>query len=188
MNFNKSDLKVWYKQFKALFKDGVQAEPKPLCQNDQCFNLTRLSPFMFTVLDMLSQYIVDYQSWSMPYMQFANYLQYQFGADLQQRLNNTGHMVIVNLAPDFEYAIVSDAKGYLIFNRHHGPLRMKPKTFVQNAIKEYMYVQTPHPNDPIHSQIVTFKVKDLNNAINTYLYQYENLSEDEEVLLEGFAY
>lgn len=181
----KSDWKVWYKQFKALFKDGLQAEPKPICQQDQCFNLTRLSPFMFTIVDILSSYIVDYQSWTMPYVQFANYLKYQFGSDLQQRLSDPTNMVIISLAPDFEYAIVTDTKGYLVFNRHHGPIRMKLKTLVQNALQEYTYVQTPHDQDLIHAQIVTFKFKDLNNAINTYLYQYEVQSE-EEVSLEYF--
>lgn len=181
----KHTLKSWYKQFKALYKDGVKFEPRPLYDNQ--YDLSQFSPFMFGVFEILSTDLLSYYSQTFTPRQFIYYLSNYLQRDIEQLLADPDHMIIINMPTDNAYALVKDEKGYLLFNRHHGPVRVKPKTFVKNVITHYQYLEELAHLGQIHFQLLTFRRKPVRGSIEQYLLSQEPDTDDESdiIPLEG---
>jgi len=154
----KDQLTQWYNNFKMNFENGVQFEPRVVCEEDVCYNLTNLTPFMYTVFEMLSEKILDYQSYMMSHKQFIHYLIRTFKSDIQDRLHDPDNIVIVTFSPDIEYVVTRDEKGYLFFNSTHGPNRMSLTTFSDNGINSYDYLYVPKNYPYIQVKMITAKM------------------------------
>jgi hypothetical protein len=190
MNF-KHELKTWYKQFKALYKDGLILNPSPLILNDTQYNLSRLSPFMYTLYVILSGMyevqpkMIEYYSRRIPFDSSCDYIKNRITPMIENNLNTVGKIAIIRLMPNYQYVVARDEKGYLFLNEYHGPIRMSLKNFIRNAcfeIRENYYRQN-HPM--VNFQVIIFQTVPLETSISNFLRQHEvDSDEDEPIELE----
>lgn len=182
MDFKK-ELRSWYKQLKSLVKDGLILPPMTIVENSTEYDLRWMSPFMYTAFEILRKNIIGQYGEIKTHREFLEYSKQMFVNDITQLLDDSNTMVIVKVSPDYEYALIKDAKGYLLFNKYNKPKRTSISNVV-NAIKDfYKFFDMDAPS--IDIKIVAFKIHPVNTSISSFIYKYDIESDDDIIPLEG---